>query len=274
MALVVPRDRFDDFLVQRAVHAGVDFRPSVKVSAITHLKGGVVLSTSEGAIEAAAVVVAAGAISGIMGASLSACRTLCSIMARYADFPHNPSEMEMIYSSRLLPYYAWLFPEPGGCVNIGLIAGGRCSGTALHATFDYILDRYFVSRLGRSQQLGRRVGAPIKCGGTIGRVVDGCVVLAGESAGLVNCATAEGIAYALESGELAATAVANAISGMRFNKVAVAWYQRAIERRFACSLRVSSLFRGFVASAAFPAAAEIGTLPLFQRLSAFALEKV
>ncbi len=274
MALVLPRDRFDALLVERAVRAGVDFRPSTRVLSIEPAKNGAVVATSAGDIEAAAVVVAAGALDGLSPQHPAPKNMVASIMARYADFPHNPSEMEMIYSPRLLPYYAWLFPEPDGCVNIGFMAMNRGSATSLHETFDYILDRYFSSRLGQARQAGGRRGAPLRCGGAIGRVVDGCVLRAGESAGLVNCTTGEGIAYALESGELAAAAIAEAIAGPRVSAEALAGYGRSLRRRFAATLRVSALFRSFAAGPVFPAAAGIGTLPLFQKLSAFVLAKV
>lgn len=274
MALVVPRDRFDDFLVQRAVHAGVDFRPSVKVTAITRRKDGVVLSTSEGDIEAAAVVVAAGAISGIPGASPSDGRTLSSIMVRYADFPHNPSEMEMIFPSIISPFYAWLFPEPGGSVNIGMITRGTLGASSLHEVFDGILERYFGSRISNARLVGHRTGAPVRCSGRVGPMVDGRVLWAGENAGLVNGATCEGIPYALESGELAAAAIARAAPGNLFDQKSLCSYQRAAQRRFSMPLGLAAAFRAFIGSAAFPPAADLGTLPLFQRLSAFVLAKV
>jgi flavin-dependent dehydrogenase len=274
MALVLPREQFDAVLVDKSVKAGVNFRPDTRVVAIRQSHDAAVVETQAGAIEASAVIVATGAIGGGKGSNLPAGNCAGSIMARYENMPHNPLEMEMIYSPRILPYYAWLFPEPSGCVNIGLLANSDQGGTNLHTLFDHVLERYFGSRLGAARLVGRRCGAPLRCDGKIGKVVDGHIVLAGESAGLVNCTTGEGIAYAMESGELAAAAVIRAIEGSRINKTALSRYQRATMKRFATTLRVSAFFRGFVACPLFPAAADIGTHPLFQKISAFVLAKV
>jgi len=273
MALVLPREQFDAMLVDKAVKAGVDFRPDTRVVAIRQSQDAAIVETQAGDIEASAVIVATGAIGGSKGSNLPSGICAGSIMARYENMPHNPLEMEMIYSPRILPYYAWLFPEPSGCVNIGLLAKSE-QGTNLHALFDHVLERYFGSRLGSARLVGRRCGAPLRCVGNIGKVVDGCVILAGESAGLVNCTTGEGIAYAIESGDLAAAATVQAIDGARINKAALVEYQRTIVRKFATTLRFSAFFRHFVECPLFPAAADMGTHPLFQQISAFVLAKV
>jgi len=274
MALVVPRDRFDDFMVQRAVAAGARFFPSVKVAAITREKNGAVLSTAGGDIEAAAVVVAAGAVNNIRGVTAPAGPVLDSIMARYADFPHSPFEMEMIFSRELSPFYAWVFPEPGGRVNIGLMARKQRAEQSLHDVFDGVLERHFASRLTNAKQVGRRTGAPVRCAGGVGRVVDGCVLLAGESAGIVHGATGEGISYALESGEIAGRAVAAAAQGGGIDHKLLLRYRAALRRRFSLTLRAGAAFNGFIGSPLFAPAADLGTLPAMQRFSAFVLAKV
>lgn len=272
MAFVLPRDSFDVILVNKAMQAGVDFRPSTQVTSIRQESGGVVLATSGGEIEAGAAVVAAGALNRATENDQAREDCAFSIMARFADFPHNPAEIEMIFCKSLSPYYAWLFPEPGGFVNVGLVAGKRRVKASLHELFDDVLDRHFDSRYARARQIGRRVGAPIRCPGRIGRVVDGRVLLAGESAGLIHCLTCEGIPYALESGELAAAAlVRGAAGGTRLDVESLLWYQRAIERRFSWPIRMSSLYHRFVGSPVFPPAAHAATHPFFERLSAFVL---
>lgn len=274
MAIVMPRDSLDAFLVSKAIAAGVDFRPSTEVTSVRQESGGVVVCTHGGDIEADAVVLAAGALN--RAADKQPLRTGCahSIMARFADFPHNPGEMEMIYSKNLSPYYAWLFPEPGGLVNVGLVAPSRRKGASLHDLFDDALENFFGWRPAGARQIGRRYGAPIRCPGRIGTVVDGRVLIAGESAGLVHCLTCEGIPYALESGELAASAIVRSITGgSRLDPLALRWYQRAVERRFWLPVTMSALYRWFVASPAFPPAAHLGTSPMFERFSAFVLAK-
>jgi geranylgeranyl reductase family protein len=274
MALVMPRERFDDLLVQKAVRAGVDFRQSTHVTSITRGKNGALVSTSAGPMEAAAVILGTGALSGIRGAGQPVGQVLDSIMARYADFPHNPSEMEMIFPTVISPFYAWLFPEPEGIVNVGLVAHRTARTASLHETFDAVLERYFGPRIANARLAGRRTGAPVRHCSRVGRVVDGCILRAGESAGLVNGATAEGIPYALESGELAAAAIIRAVHGLCLDHSSLGIYQRMVRRRFAIPLGLAAAIRCFIGSPLFLGAADLGTLRVFQRLSAFMLAKV
>ena len=181
--------------------------------------------------------------------------------------------MEMVFCNSISPYYAWLFPEPDGHVNIGLMAGRGKSAASLHHLFDDVLDKHFLSGNRGGRQIGPRRGAPIRCSGRIGRVVDGCVLLAGESAGLVHCATGEGIPFALECGELAAAALAGSIDGAGVDTDRLFSYQRAVRRKFGWPLKKSALLRAFIGSPVFPPAADAGSHPLFQRFAAFVLEK-
>ena len=125
-----------------------------------------------------------------------------------------------------------------------------------------------------ARQVGPRRGAPLHCSGLAGKIVDGSVLLSGESAGLVNIATGEGIPYALESGELAAAAIARSLAGTKLNGESLVSYQRAVSRRFALPMAVAAAFKGFVGSPVFPAAADIGTSRVFQGISAFLFAKV
>lgn len=101
MALVLPREQFDAMLVDKAVKAGVDFRPDTRVVAIRQSQDAAIVETQAGDIEASAVIVATGAIGGSKGSNLPSGICAGSIMARYENMPHNPLEMEMIYSPRI-----------------------------------------------------------------------------------------------------------------------------------------------------------------------------
>jgi flavin-dependent dehydrogenase len=71
------------------------------------------------------------------------------------------------------------------------------------------------------------------------------VLVAGEAAGLVNPLSGEGIAYALESGEMAATHAKRALESGDFSKAALSAYGRALHRRYGADHQAARFLRIF-----------------------------
>jgi len=268
MAKVKPRARFDALMVEQAVAAGAEFLPETCIKALERTPEGMGVAANCGSNEFGAVILATGSAQ-ISGVVRPARRTVSSIMARYTDFPHDPVSIEMIFARELAPYYAWLFPEPDGAVNLGLLADRRPGDKPLHALFDDVLDRYFKERVGKAKLMGRRFGAPLHVGRGIGQVAGDRLLLVGESAGLVNAATGEGIPWGLESGELAATILAR----HEPQEIARA-HQRAIRRRFGLRLFAAERARAFIGGPLFGPFAKLGELPGMQSVLAWFFAKV
>jgi flavin-dependent dehydrogenase len=79
-------------------------------------------------------------------------------------------------------------------------------------------------------------------------VADGLVV-AGEAAGLVGPLTGAGIAFALESGEQAGTAVASALDAGDLSRNGLRPYSQAIRRRTVPWLRAELISQRFLSNA-------------------------
>jgi len=112
----------------------------------------------------------------------------------------------------LLPGYAWIFPLPGGRANVGygvLRSDGR-SGRELKELWPDLLARPVVRDiLGPDARPSAPVHAwPIPTRYEPSRLVNGRVLFAGDAAGVVDPMTGEGIAQAIETGILAAEAIA------------------------------------------------------------------
>jgi len=268
VARVMERARFDAFMVDQAVAAGAEFRPGIAVAAVERSASGVVVKAAGGPAEFTAVVVACGA-SQLDGVKKPAHRTVSSVMARYQGFPHEPGAMEMIFTAEVSPYYAWLFPEPGGAVNLGLVVDRKPGDASLHKLFDHMLERYFGPRVAQASLVGKRFGAPLHVCTHIGEVARDRVLLVGESAGLVNAATGEGIPWGLESGELAAQVLA----GREPNELARA-HRRAMQLRFEARLFAAERARQFIGSFLFGPFSRMGNLPGMQPLLARMFAKV
>jgi flavin-dependent dehydrogenase len=71
------------------------------------------------------------------------------------------------------------------------------------------------------------------------------VLVAGEAAGLVNPLSGEGIAYALESGEMAATHARRALENGDFSETTLSAYGRALHRRYGADHQAARFLRIF-----------------------------
>jgi flavin-dependent dehydrogenase len=112
----------------------------------------------------------------------------------------------------LLPGYAWVFPLPGDRANVGfgVLRDGR-KGHELKELWNDLLERPVLREvLGPAALPEDRVRAwPIPTHYDPSSLADGRVLFAGDAAAVVDPMTGEGIAQAIETGMLAARAVAD-----------------------------------------------------------------
>jgi flavin-dependent dehydrogenase len=98
--------------------------------------------------------------------------------------------------------YAWVFPKRQH-LSVGILTAGRANVNLAVALENYL--RFLgINRIERSEKHGWLIPLEPRRG----PLARGRVLLAGDAAGLADPITAEGISYALESGRLAAEAVA------------------------------------------------------------------
>lgn len=263
---VLRREVFDRILLEHAMRAGVAFLPETRVRSIANRPGGVELATSRGDLEGVAAIVATGAVASIAGVHQPERVRAQAIMARYEGVAHDPCRIELAYPRGILPFYVWLFPEPEGIVNVGLMAAAQ--GPSLHTLFDEVLMPHFGQRLYGATLLGRRHGAAICYAEGVRRLGAGRLLLTGEAAGLVNGFSGEGIVCALESGEIAGCTLAEAIMTGESGRSLEVRYRLRIERRFARTLRRARAALRFFRSPLFPLAADLMAWRTFREAAA------
>jgi len=232
-ALAVPRRRFDLALVEAACEAGarmVRGRTARLLGGVGGTEG--VELEGGGRVRAPVVIGADGATSAVAQAAglVDDRRVLWGFAVRSyleatVELPHivlwEPSPR------RAFPGYGWLFPGPGGTVNVGLGAGtlgdrraGAGAVRMLPAFLGHLRNEGLLAGSRAAPGVGaRRAGPareaaePARLGGWLkmGLVgttpASGGVLLVGDAAGLVNPLQGEGIAHAMTSGRLAAEAV-------------------------------------------------------------------
>jgi geranylgeranyl reductase family protein len=236
--LLVRRFEFDDALVQAAVDAGARLETGFEITQVGATPQAVTLQARDGRRLTAPMVIAADGVHSVIakrtGVNARWPRTHLAI-DMMEETPAEtlaatrPDVLWIAYAYRGLDGYAYVFPKTRH-VNVGI----GCLLSHFDAEVSaapYDLQQTFVESLvargvldGRSD---RACFTPflIPVGGPLPRASHGRVLFAGDAGGFVNAITAEGIYYAMVSGELAAQAIAAA--GVSRPAAAAAGYERA-----------------------------------------------
>ncbi|MBQ1042007.1 MULTISPECIES: geranylgeranyl reductase family protein [unclassified Micromonospora] len=266
--LVRTRLDFDDLLAQRAVAAGAKLRTSVNVlgpvlGADDRVIGvqAEVGPDKEPATFHAPLVVAADGVSGrfplALGLAKREDRPIGVAVRRYYrspakhddDYLESWLELRAKGSDALLPGYGWIFGLGDGRVNVGL--GVLNSSSAFGKTnYRKLLTDWLANTpedwgmTDESNAEGPVLGAALPMGfNRVPHYTRG-VLLVGDSGGMVNPFNGEGIAYAMESGEMAAEVAVQALArpaGAERERALMA-YPQELKARFGGYYRLGGVF--------------------------------
>jgi geranylgeranyl reductase family protein len=230
--LVMPRIDFDHMLVQRAEEAGARVMQRTEATEPLFTDGWVTGALVRPAddkdaestrINARFTIAADGAASRFAkpaGIRRDESRPLGIAARRYYRTPYHPgpwfeSWLDLWEGELLLPGYGWLFPVEGGRINLG--AGllntfkdfKQVSAQRLFNAFATMLPAEW--EIDEAHAEGRVRSGPLPMSmNRVPRVVPG-MLLIGDAAGAVNPFNGEGIAYAIETGEIASELVHEAL---------------------------------------------------------------
>ncbi len=215
----VMRDKFDALLAARAVDAGAELREAQPVTHIAFDDGGAIVSTRTETLRASFVVGADG-VNGIVrrAAGFSPHRRMGVALEAEMDAP-APALDEWRHTLHLdfgvIPWgYAWIFPKAEHLsVGVGdLMRPGHT--TDLRAE----LARYVASEPSLREARTRFTrGHRVPLGGQFGRYHAPRTLLVGDAAGLVDPFTAEGIYYAIRSGQIASEELVHGLARGAFD---------------------------------------------------------
>jgi geranylgeranyl reductase family protein len=254
-ALMIRRFEFDALLVSLAVEAGAELVSGVDVVNASRVGRSVRLISRDGRRFESDTVVAADGVYSVVARRLGLNRgwPAASIaLDMMEETPRtdlrdvDPSTLWVAYGYRG-PGYAYIFPKRDH-VNIGIGYVLSHYRRAIDAS-PYELQRGFVDSL---RERGIVVGGSVRrnftpfqvpVGGPLRRPGDGRVLLAGDAGGFVNAFTAEGIYYAMVSGDLAARTIIEC----GHSDLASA-YRRACDREIGLELRDSVLIQRYLFS--------------------------
>ena len=210
LVYMVRRSEFDNFLTCSAVDGGAQFLDETKCEQILLNEKSVNVVTSRGNYSSDFLIGADGAM-GITSrsAGLMTDRVLLPAIEHEVEVPSPVAEYWQHKMSldvgTLRASYGWLFPKDDH-FNVGVGGfGHRRDFSRYLKTYDHehlirrVPDRVHVRKTFGYILPLRRKDAPIQ---------QGRILLIGDSAGLVEALTGEGIYYAVRSGQIAARAIA------------------------------------------------------------------
>ncbi|MEV4973856.1 geranylgeranyl reductase family protein [Streptomyces scopuliridis] len=239
------RHDFDDILARRAVAAGARLREGVKVTSPVTDRAGRVTGVSaaagaaagttdraapgagEPAVYRAPIVIAADGASArlalAMGLQRDPKRQIATAARRYYRSPERSQDeyLELWADLRhpgndhYLPGYGWIFPMGDGRVNVGLgaLPHRRYGNADLRATLDHWLARTPRAwGLSEENAEGPVRSAALPLGFNRHPLYTRGLLLVGDSGGMISPWNGEGIAQAMEAGEVAAERVALALA--------------------------------------------------------------
>jgi len=227
--VVRTRFDFDNLLVGRAVKAGAVFRSGVEAQAPVVRDGwvgGAVIGTNGDPHEVRAryVVAADGAASRFAaqaGVRRDTARPLGIAARRYyrtprPQLPLFESFLNLWDGDKLMPGYGWIFPVGDGLVNVGaglLNTFSSFREVSARKVFDVFV-RQLPEEWGITEDhaAGPILSGPLPMGMNRRPLSVPGMLVVGDAGGIVNPFNGEGIAYAMESGELAAELIADAIA--------------------------------------------------------------
>jgi len=264
-ALMIRRVEFDALLVSLAVEAGAELVTGVDIVRACAGSGQVMLTARDGRQFASTTVVAADGVNSVIARRLglnsgwpsrSVALDMMEETPRAALRDVDPSTLWVAYgfdatgrfNGSVTPEgYAYIFPKRDHVnVGIGYVLSYFRKSVARPP---YELQRDFINRVrARGVVVGESVRdnftpALIPIGGPLPKPGRGRVLLAGDAGGFVNGFTAEGIYYAMVSGDLAARTIsASPITTANLARP----YRRAVNREIGAELRDSVLIQRYL----------------------------
>jgi geranylgeranyl reductase family protein len=228
--LVMTREELDELLIRHAVKAGARLMERTEALGPVLADGWVTGARIKGddrdeetTVRARFVIAADGASSRFAsqaGVRRDASRPLGIAARRYYRISRHPGPwlevwMDLWDGDAILPGYGWLFALPDGSVNLGaglLNTFQRFKELSAQGVFEAFWRMLPAGwNLGEGTAEGRVLSGPLPMGLSRTPPALPGMLAVGDAAGLVNPFNGEGIAYAMESGELAAELVHEAL---------------------------------------------------------------
>jgi geranylgeranyl reductase family protein len=247
----IPRRLLDARLVQAAVEAGAHLLESTRVRQVERPGDGPVRIAAGGLTVEAELTILADGSNATVTRRLGLVRTEPEMVAvrQYFAGDAGPAErLEIHFERWITPGYTWVFPMNDGHANVGTGTFARRVRRGDVVLKD-VLARFATEQAAAGGRLARAEAAgPVRGHLLRTRLGDTQthaerVLVAGDAAGLVDPFSGEGIARALESGEMAAAHALGALEAGDLSARALSGYSRDLVARYRADQRASRILR-------------------------------
>ncbi len=237
-AYVINRVRYVASLAKRAEEAGASFRLGERITGVLRTENGIRITTkseaAESIYEARALVVATGFNSpllhmvGLYRDPGQAYMVGCQAVVDASDL----SQTEVYVGDSIAPgSFGWLVPMVDNRALVGVVSREKLNGHLNHF-IDNLKDSGKINGVIKEPE---RWGIPIQ---PLRKTYADRIVVAGDAAGLVKPTTGGGIYYAILSGEIAASALHEALAADDFSELQLSAYEVEWKRLIGRELRV------------------------------------
>jgi geranylgeranyl reductase family protein len=236
LCYMVMRDRFDYLLAQKAQEAGARILEGSPAKTVAVSDEGVVVTTRDGCQFHGKVIVGADGANGVVARGLGLGHEGTIGIGLESEVRVAPGDLDtwrdlLLLDMALLKHgYGWIFPKAD---HLSIGVGGPSDQAPLVKQYSARFTGYCRSILAEYEVVhtqGHRL--PVRPAGLPIHAQRG--VLVGDAAGMVNPLDGEGIYYAISSGQIAAAAILEVMSGsapLDFSN-----YQRGIDAHIAVEL--------------------------------------
>jgi len=253
---VIPRMIFDNYLFEKAKEKS-DTKEGFKVKDILYENGkinGIVGQNIDGDEEKikAPVIIGADGSNSIIARKLGLYKmdmknTSIAIRCYYSGVKDLTDQIELHYVNQVNPGYFWLFPTGGDTANIG-IGLNKNDAKKDKRSLNEILDEVtqskpFKDRFKNAKQLEKPVGWNLPCGSSHRKNHGDGFMLLGDSAGLIDPFTGEGIGNAMVSGKYAIEVLEKAKNKNNYSEHIFSEYDSLLWGEIGKELKTSTLLQ-------------------------------
>ncbi|GJL54959.1 MAG: geranylgeranyl reductase [Nitrospirales bacterium] len=246
IAYMVMRSCFDQWLVDRALHAGAVVHEDEPATALTTLPDGIEVRTAKSRYHGRVVIGADGAMS-LVAQQLFPHRRLRKIPALESEILSHSPEAHAYAKTALISLnaakkgYGWIFPKKQGLsIGVGEFVRGmnqpRQSFQQFTRKEPTLAEQVIPSPLGHPIPVFNR-SPGIMNGRWNNGLVQGRALLVGDAGHLVDPLLGEGIYYAVRSGQLAGT---NIVQALQHSSPCFDNYEHAVINEFGREFQIAS----------------------------------
>jgi geranylgeranyl reductase family protein len=248
---VIPRRLLDARLAQAAAEAGAHLLEGTRVQSVEQADGrSLRIVAGSLTIDTQMVILADGSNASLTRRMelVQEPPELIAIRQYFAGDAGPAERLEIHFEPWITPGYTWVFPVGDGHVNVGtgtFARRVRQDGIALRDILNHFTADLATTegRLAQAEPVGPVRGHPLRTRLGSTRTHAERILVAGDAAGLVSPLSGEGIARALESGEVAAAHALSALTAGDFSAQALASYSRTLQARYAADQRAARIVR-------------------------------